>query len=138
MVELAIEGENLHLRMTGLDRILALKSELTIPLAHIRAVTPRPHDAHGWFHGLRFGTNIPGVVIAGTFLTGDGLVFYDVHDPDKTIALDIAHEIYRRVIVQVEESPEEAVARIEAMCESLVVRAVDDPLGPARVPTAGS
>ena len=116
-VKLAIEGENLHLRMTGLDRIFALKSELTIPLAHIQAVSSRPQDAHGWFHGLRFGTNMPGVFTAGTFLTGDGLVFYCVHDPDKTIALDIAHETYRRVIVQVEESPEEAVARIEAARE---------------------
>lgn len=114
MVEVAIEGENLHIRVQGLDRILALKSELTVPLAHIKSVTPRPREAHGWFHGLRLGTNLPGVVTAGTFLTGSGLVFYDVHDPDKTIAIDISHETYRRVIVQVDDSPEEVVERIEA------------------------
>lgn len=113
MVEVAIEGDRLHLRMRGIDRILALRSELSVPLAHIHAVTIRPAEAHHWFHGLRFGTNVPGVVTAGTFLTGDGLVFWDVHDPEKTIALDIDHEFYKRVIVEVEGSPEVAKAQID-------------------------
>jgi len=114
MVQIAIDGETLHLRLRGIDQILALRGELSVPLAHIRAVTIRPPEAHGWFHGLRFGTNVPGVVTAGTFLTGDGLVFWDVHDPDKTIALDLDHEFYRRVIVEVEDTPEAAAAQIDA------------------------
>jgi hypothetical protein len=114
MAHLTLDDTHVHLRMTGLDRVLALKGELSIPLAHITAVNPRPPEAHSWFHGLKFGTNLPGVVTAGTFFIGDGFVFYDMHDPDKTIQLDLDHETYRRVIVQVEESPEEAVARIEA------------------------
>ena len=117
MVQMAIDGDTLHLRVLGIDQILALRSELSVPLAHIRAVTIRPGEAHGWFHGLRFGTNLPGVVTAGTFLTGDGLVFWDVHDPDKTIALDIDHEFYKRVIVEVEGSPETAAAQIETARE---------------------
>src|SRR5438309_1535581 len=117
MVQIAIDGDTLTLRMRGIDQILALRSELSLPLAHIRAVTIRPGEAHGWFHGLRFGTNLPGVVTAGTFLTGDGLVFWDVHDPDKTIALDIDHEFYKRVIVEVEGSPEAAAAQIETARE---------------------
>ena len=117
MVQMAIDGDTLHLHVRGIDQILALRSELSVPLAHIRAVTVRPGEAHGWFHGLRFGTNLPGVVTAGTFLTGDGLVFWDVHDPDKTIALDIDHEFYKRVIVEVEGSPEAAAAQIDAARE---------------------
>jgi hypothetical protein len=114
MAQLTIDDTHVILRMTGLDRILALKGELSIPLTHISSVIPRPTEAHNWFHGLRIGTNVPGIVTAGTFFTGDGLVFYDMHDPDKTIQIDLLHETYRRVIVQVEESPEEAVAKIEA------------------------
>lgn len=114
MAQLTIDATHVQLRMTGLDRILALKGELSIPLAHISAVSPRPPEAHNWCHGFRVGTNLPGVVTAGTFFTGDGLVFYDMHDPDKTIQIDLIHETYRQVIVQVEESPDEAVAKIEA------------------------
>jgi hypothetical protein len=114
MVQMAIDGDTLRLRVRGIDRILALRSELSVPLAHIRAVTIRPAEARGWFHGLHFGTSLPGVVTAGTFLTGDGLVFWDVHDPDRTIAIDIEHELYKRVIVEVEGSPEAAAAQIDA------------------------
>jgi hypothetical protein len=117
MVQIAIDRDTLHLRVRGIDQILALRSELSVPLAHIRAVTIRSAEAHGWFHGLRFGTNLPGVITAGTFLTGDGLVFWDVHDPDMTIALDIDHEFYKRVIVEVEGSPEAAAAQIDAARE---------------------
>lgn len=46
-----------------------------------------------------------------------GLVFWDVHDPDKTVALDIDHEFYKRVIVEVEGSPEVAAAQIDAARE---------------------
>ena len=117
MVQMVLDGDTLHLRVRGIDQILALRSELSVRLAHIRAVTIRPAEAHGWFHGLRFGTNLPGVVTAGTFLTGDGLVFWDVHDPDETIALDIDHELYKRVIVEVEGSPEVAAAEIDSARE---------------------
>src|SRR5205823_13848032 len=110
MVQMAIDGDTLHLRMRGIDQILALRSELSVPPAHIRAVTIRPGEAHGWFHGLRFGTNLPGVVTAGTSLTGEGLAFWAGHDPDKTMPLDIDPESYKRVSVGVEGSPEPAGA----------------------------
>lgn len=51
---------------------------------------------------------------AGSFLTGDGLVLFDVHDPDRAVAVAPDHERYRRLIVEREEPPEGAVARIEA------------------------
>ena len=40
-----------------------------------------------------------------------------MHDPDKTIALDIDHEFYKRVIVEVEGPPEAAAAQIDAARE---------------------
>jgi len=45
-----------------------------------------------------------------------------VHDPDKTIALDIEHEFYKRVIVEVEGSPEDAAAQIDAARETVLRR----------------
>lgn len=87
-----------------------------MPLAHIRGVALRPEDARHLWHGIKLGTNLPGVVTAGTFLTGDGKVFYDVHDPDRTIAIDLADETYRRLIVEVDEDevPEAVAQRILA------------------------
>lgn len=41
------------------------------------------------------------------------LAFYDVHDPDKTIGIDVAHERLQRVVVELdEEDPDAAAARV--------------------------
>jgi len=46
---------------------------------------------------------------------GRGWVFYDVHDPERAIGIDLEHEHVRRIVVQVDdETPEAAVARIQA------------------------
>ena len=114
MATISVDDDHLVVSITGIDRILALKSELRIPLSHIRSVSARPEVARSWFHGLRIvGTSLPGVVRAGTFYTGDGKAFFDIHDPDRTIELDLDHESYKQAIVQVDD-PDAAVARIQA------------------------
>ena len=104
MVQISIEGERVHFDVEGLDKLWTLRSRLDIPLAHIRAVQIDPEAARGWWHGLRImGTNIPGVLTAGTFYHHGGIVFYDVHDPERTIVLELEHETYKRLIVEVED-----------------------------------
>jgi len=58
------------------------------------------------------GSNVPGILTAGTFYQQGELVFYDVHDPDKTIVLELDHERYKKLIVEVED-PEKAKTTIE-------------------------
>jgi hypothetical protein len=53
--------------MEGLDKLWALKSKLTIPLAHVRGATVDP-GILGEPKGVRApGTHVPGVITAGTF-----------------------------------------------------------------------
>ena len=97
----------------GIDKLWSLRSRLDIPLAHIRSVRIDPEAASGWWHGLRImGSNIPGILTAGTFYQKGGVVFYDVHDPERTIVLELAHETYERLIIEVQE-PEAARKEIE-------------------------
>lgn len=114
MVELTIGTDHVRFEMKGWDKIWALKSDLQIPLSHIRAVRVDPEPARGWYHGLRVpGTDIPGVITAGTFHQKDGWVFFDVHDPDKTIVLDLDHEHYKRLVIEVAD-PAATVASLQA------------------------
>ncbi|MEO7087072.1 MAG: hypothetical protein ABI442_19165 [Gemmatimonadaceae bacterium] len=114
MVTITIEGERIRFDVQGWDKLWALKSQLEIPIAHIRAVRADPEPARGWWHGLRLpGTQIPGVLTAGTFIQSDGAVFYDVHDPEGTIVIDLDHEHYKSLIVEVADPPA-AVAMIRA------------------------
>ena len=118
MVLISIEGNRVHFDVEGLDKLWAFRSRLDIPLAHIRAVQIDPEAARGWWHGLRvMGSNIPGVLTAGTFYQDGGIVFYDVHDPDRTILLELEHEIYKRLIVEVED-PEVTRKLIERALKS--------------------
>lgn len=119
MVTISIEGDRVRFNVEGWDKLWALKSQLEIPLAHIDSVRVDPEPARGWWHGFRLpGTQIPGVLTAGTFFdTSDGFVFYDVHDPDKTIVLELTHEHYRRLVVEVED-PASAVAALQSALAS--------------------
>jgi hypothetical protein len=104
MVDVRIEADRAVFQVEGSDKLWALRSQLEIPLAHISGVDIDHVQARGWWHGLRvMGTNLPGVLAAGTFLSHDGLVFWDVHDPDKTIIVSLMHEHYKKLIIEVHD-----------------------------------
>ena len=113
MVEMTVRGDRVRFEVQGWDRFWAMKTELDIPLSHIKSVRTDPEAARGWWKGFRLpGTNIPGVLVAGSFYQSDGFVFYDVHNYDNTIVLELDHEHYRRMVVEVAD-PAGAVKMIE-------------------------
>jgi hypothetical protein len=102
MVAVSIEGDRAVFQVEGLDKLWALRSRLEIPLAHISKVEIDPDQAKGWWHGLRLaGTYVPGLLTAGMFYFHGELVFWDVHDPAKTIIISLEHETYRKLIIEV-------------------------------------
>lgn len=114
MVTISLTASTAVFEVEGIDKLWALRSRLELPLAHITAVRADPSVAQGWWHGLRLaGTNVPGLLTAGTFYQHGGLVFWDVHDPERTIVIDLDHEHYRALIIEVAE-PERVVAELQA------------------------
>ncbi len=114
MVELSIAGTNLILHVRGADRLWALKSSLEIPLAHIAGIRADPNVATGWYHGIRApGTNIPGVITAGTFFQHGQRIFWDVHHPENTVVIELRDERYSELIVEVRD-PQAAVELIRS------------------------
>jgi hypothetical protein len=103
MIDVSVQGDRVRLEVEGWDKLWTLRSQLEIPLAHIIAVRIDPDAARGFWHGFRMGgTNVPGLLTAGTFYQpGDGWVFFDVHDPEQTVVLELEHEHYRRLVIEV-------------------------------------
>ena len=102
MVDLSISGGNLVLHVRGADKLWAFKSSLEIPIAHVAEIRADPSIAHGWWHGIRMpGTNIPGVLTAGTFYQDGKRVFWDVHNPENTVVIELRDERYNELIVEV-------------------------------------
>jgi hypothetical protein len=114
MARIEITEPDLAIYVEGLDRVWAFKSELRVPLAHIAGVEPAAEEARGWWHGVRApGTNLPGIVTAGTFYEHEGRVFWDVHNAERAIAIRLHDESYVRLIIEVED-PDAAIAAIRA------------------------
>lgn len=114
MVQIEFFGDKLHLHVMGADKLWALKSSLEIPLAHITGIRADPSIAHGWYHGIRVpGTNIPGVITAGTFYQHGQRVFWDIHNPDNTVVIELRDERYNELIVEVAD-PQVVVEQVTA------------------------
>jgi hypothetical protein len=112
MVEITLHGDRIRFEVQGWDKLWALTSQLEFPLAHVASVRQDSEPALGWWHGIRLpGTNIPGLLTAGTFYQQEGAVFYDVRDPERTIVFELEHEHYRRLVVEVKD-PADAVALV--------------------------
>ena len=107
MAHIDLEADRIGVRMSPLDEILALHGTLHIPYRHIRAVAHEPVP-EAWWRGIRIGTNVPGLEVAGTFFAGEGMIFYDFHDPDRCLTFELDHEHYRRVVVQVDKDQDPA------------------------------
>jgi hypothetical protein len=118
MAQIEVSDGSLVVNVTGVDKVLALKSRLEVPLEHVSGVEVRPAAARNWWHGFRLpGTHLPGVVTAGSFYAAGEWVFWDVHDPDRTIAIQLRDEHYTRLVIQVDD-PEAAAATIKAAIRS--------------------
>ena len=114
MADIEIEGQSLVVNIEGLDQFFALKARLEVPLAHVAGVDVRPAEARDVWHGLRMGgTSLPGVITAGRFLHHGEWAFWDVHDPDRAVAIRLHDEHYAKLVVGVDD-PDAAAAAIRS------------------------
>lgn len=105
-----IEGDKLVFELHGADELMAMKRRIEVPLEHVLSVST---ERVPWnpFRDLRVGgTGVPGVVKDGRYVTDDGYVFFEEHDPDKCVTVSLDDERYRKVVFQVENK--EAVAAL--------------------------
>jgi hypothetical protein len=118
VTKVEIENDRLVARIQGLDQVLAFKSELSIPLAHVKGAAESPPDVRRrWRNPLRIrllGSDMPYVVMAGSFVFLDGEhAFWDVHDPDRTVVIELDHERFAKLVLEVED-PQVTAATVNA------------------------
>jgi hypothetical protein len=95
LIDLSIAEGKLTLHVRGADKLWAFKSTLEIPLVHVAGVRADSEAARGWYHGIRMpGTNVLGVITAGTFYQDGKRFFWDVHSPGE----DHRHRLSRRAV----------------------------------------
>lgn len=111
MAHIECKTDHVDIRLSPLDEVLALHGTLHLPYSHIRSVRtdPVPGD---WFRGLRIGTDVPGLKVAGTFIGARGIAFYDFSDPHRCLIFEVVHQHYKRVVVQVDRDQDPAALAV--------------------------
>jgi hypothetical protein len=118
MVDVKIDTGTAVFEVIGFDKILTLRNRLEIPIAHIKAAHVDPHPAMGWFQGFRIaGADVPHLLRAGMFYQDGGLVFWDVRHPERTIVVELDHERYEKLVIEVAD-PAETAALVNAAVSS--------------------
>jgi hypothetical protein len=124
MTTVEIGPSHLRVEVEGFDKVLALRSSIEIPIEHVRGASRDPAALHEP-RGLRLlGTSLPGVVVAGSFYGGQWL-FMDVHEAERAIKIDLDHEHYAALVVEVQDP----VATVEAINAAVRGRAPEGSQG---------
>jgi hypothetical protein len=104
-----IEDGNLVFELHGVDEFLSIKRSISVPLQHVVSVST---ERVPWqpFKQMRVaGTSLPGVIKDGRFLSSNGMMFFEMHDPDKCVTVNLDHERYKKIVFEVEDK--EATAK---------------------------
>jgi hypothetical protein len=78
MAALLVEGDELVVRLTKVEKVEAMHGDVRVPLRCITSVEVLDRPIHA-VHGRRVGTGVPGVVLVGTVTSGDAKVFAALH-----------------------------------------------------------
>ena len=112
MATIEYTGDALVVHVTGWDTVWALKSHLTIPLAHVISANPpaRRHGSGGRGSGCRARISPGSSRRAHSTRTG-GRVFWDVHDADRAVAIHLRDDQYTELVMEVDD-PAATIARV--------------------------
>ena len=101
MVKISITKTAVIVNFESYKKFLALKNNLRIPFSSIKSITTLP--AKWLIFTPKVGTNLPGVIMAGTFFRREGIVFYYVRDLKKCMTISLQNHRYSKVVLQVDD-----------------------------------
>ena len=99
MAELIIEGTDLVVRLSTVEKLEAVHGDVRVPVTSIKTVEVLD-DALGAIHGLRVGTGIPGSPAIGTFTSRTAKIFGVVHhDTPRGVRVTLADDHFDEIVV---------------------------------------
>jgi hypothetical protein len=116
--EVVIDGNALRVELSGLTGKLSMKSQLEVQIADVTGVRVATVDDAREGQPLKelwpvVGTWFPGWFKIGSFGKGDQKQFWYVHDHDRVLVIDLAHDEYVRLVLEVDD-PDTVAEQINA------------------------
>jgi len=104
MVSIEKKDGNFIFEIKGIHKLWALRSQLTIPIEHVRSARLNENSTDLSDSWRMPGTRIPGIITAGTFLVDNGTIFCDITDNKNSIIVELQDEVYSKLIIEVEDT----------------------------------
>lgn len=104
-----IDKSDLVFELHGIDTILSIKRSIRVPIKHVTSVSTERVTLEPKFQMRLIGTRLPTVIKDGRFLTSKGMMFFEMHNPDKCITVSLNHEHYKKIVFEVDDK--EAAAK---------------------------
>jgi hypothetical protein len=109
---LTVEGSDLVIKMSELEKFEAVHPDIRVPVSAIRAVRV-VEDAWPELRGIRApGTGIPGVIAVGTRRGSFGKDFAVVHGRERAVVVELEGANYTRILVTTPDA-DNVVAEIQ-------------------------
>ena len=113
MAELIVDGDELVVRLSTVEKLESVHSEVKVPLSSVSSVEVLDDAVHE-VHGFRVGTGVPGYVAVGTFTSRDDKIFAVVHhDTPRGVRVRLEGAQYDELIIGC-ENPEQVAASLDA------------------------
>jgi len=107
-----VQDQQLIIDVEGIDKLLAFKGHVTIPLEHVTGVEPYNGELMDYRDSaFGIGTIFAGKIQTGTFKENGEKSFWDVRDPHKALIISLNHDELSKLIIEVEQ-PDETIAAI--------------------------
>ncbi|MFV5692390.1 hypothetical protein ACM55K_10245 [Flavobacterium sp. LT1R49] len=107
MVSVTLDGDTFIFEIKGLHKIWAMESKITISKENIIRAYQNKNEFTFW-KGFRLpGTEIPGIITAGTFYK-KGRNFWDVMNKKNALIVELKDNYYKKLIIEV-ANPEETM-----------------------------
>ncbi|CUR52216.1 conserved protein of unknown function [Nitrosotalea devaniterrae] len=102
-MKLAIADNALEIKFSTTEKILAIHGSMKIPISHIVQATGMLLEPT-WKSIRMPGTNLPGIIKAGTYYTNRGKEFWYLTRGSEVLRLELKDESYDRIILGIKDS----------------------------------
>ncbi len=114
MARLSVEGDELVLNLSGMEKVEGLHGDIRVPVSTVREVRSTD-DPRSERRGIRApGTGIPGVIAVGTRRGGAIKDFAAIHGHGPAVVVELEGAEYGRLVVT-EENAESAAADLKRL-----------------------
>jgi hypothetical protein len=105
LVSVTLKEDDFIFEIKGLHKIWAMESKIIVPKANIIRAHQDQDDFTFWKGFRMHGTEIPGLIAAGTFYK-KGRNFWDVMNKKNALIVELKDQYFKKLIIEVENPKE--------------------------------